>query len=809
MTPPMTPPRRPRRFRRPALAASLAALVAALLPAAAQAADDPRIGLAPGYLPWSEASSNIELLDNNPRVAPFDGAPGGSSINSDLAFTGDHAIVGNYLGFQVYDVSDPADPTLSGSFVCPGGQGDVSVFGDLLFFSVEQTSARVDCGSQGVTGSVSPERFRGVRIFDISDLAAPVQVGGVQTCRGSHTHTVVTDPDDPDNVYLYNSGTAGVRSGDELAGCESVNPNTTTGPVTTGNPAQWRIDVIKVPLAAPEDAAIVSQPRIFTDPATGAFNGLQNTLPGTPHPSGTNYSPLPNTNTCHDITAYPELGLAAGACQGNGILLDITDPVNPERIDAVSDPNFAYWHSATINNDGTKVIFTDEWGGGSGARCRESDRPEWGADAIFDIVDGKMAFRSYYKLPAPQTAQENCVAHNGSLVPVPGRDIMVQAWYQGGLSVIDFTDSANPVELAFYDRGPVNTPNPTGLNLAGYWSTYWYNGHVFGSEIGRGFDALAFTPSDLLSANEIAAAGESVVEEFNAQHQTPLRWAPSFNVAGSYLDQAARSGALAGETLTAVIESFGTARELSAQGASSAPLVRHHLDAARRLLGDNVEQVRARRAITELRDSLPCDAGCKLPTKVGAAHSPEPSSFGQASTTTVTVDRVGTEGALPTGSVVVTDKAGKQLGKATLARGTAAVGLPADLPVGTHTLTAAYAGDDTNAASSATFTATVTAATPTGKVASRTKVTVKPKKPRVKQDFSVVVTVKSRGADATGKVVVRVDGTLVKTARLSDGRVVVKVRKNLAVGAHTVSASFGGSDAVRKSRNTVRFRVVR
>jgi hypothetical protein len=580
-----------------------AVLVAALVPAAAYAADDdPRIGLAPGYFPWSEASSNIELLDNTPRVAPFDGAPGNFGfVNSDLAFTGDHAIVGSFNGFQVYDVSDPSDPTLSGSFVCPGGQGDVSVYGDLLFFSVEETRGRIDCGTQGAPGSVNPERFRGVRIFDISDITAPVQVAAVQTCRGSHTHTLVSDPDDAANLYVYNSGTAGVRPAAELAGCEAANTNTTT-PVTTGNPTPWRIDVIKVPLASPQDAAIVSQPRIFTDPVTGAYNGLQNTLPGTRHPSGSNYSPLPNTNTCHDITAYPELGLAAGACQGNGILLDISDPVNPVRLDAVADSNFSYWHSATLNNDGTKVIFTDEWGGGTSARCRETDRPEWGADAIFDIVDGKMEFRSYYKLPVPQTTQENCVAHNASLVPVPGRDILVQAWYQGGLSMIDFSDSANPVEIASYDRGPINTPSATGVNLGGYWSTYWYNGNVFGSEIARGFDSFGLLPSDVMSENEIAAAGEVQVEEFNAQHQTPLTWAPSFNVAGSYYDQAVRSGELDGATLAKVTKHLDKAEQLDGQASPAA--VRAQLANAIKVLDTSGDQDELREALAALRASL-------------------------------------------------------------------------------------------------------------------------------------------------------------------------------------------------------------
>lgn len=563
------------RWRKRALAAAGAFLLGAsvLTATAASAESDPREGLAPGYFDAGVAASNIELLESLPRVAPFDAPPGNFGfVNSDLAFTGDHAIVGNFNGFQVYDVADPEAPTLRGSFVCPGGQGDVSVYGNLLFMSVEETRGRIDCGTQGAPGAVNLERFRGVRIFDISDIDHPVQLPGVQTCRGSHTHTLVTDPDDPANIYIYNSGTSNVRSAAELAGCENVSSNTQT-PITTGNPTQWRIDVIKVPLAAPQTASIVSQPRIFSDPATGAYNGLQNTLSGTLHPSGIPYGPVPNTNTCHDITAYPEIGLAAGACQGNGILLDITDPANPVRLDAVSDPNFSYWHSATFNNDGTKVIFTDEWGGGTSARCRDTDAPEWGADALFDIVDGKLEFRSYYKLPAVQTSQENCVAHNGSIVPVPGRDILVQAWYQGGVSVIDFTDTANPVEIAYLDRGPIDEPNPTGLNLGGYWSTYWYNGNVLGSEIARGFETLGLTPSAMMSANEIAAAGEIQLSQFNAQLQTRLEHAPSFAVVRSYVDQAERGGTLTGKALTQVRKHIDEAEVVAGDGSAARAVV--------------------------------------------------------------------------------------------------------------------------------------------------------------------------------------------------------------------------------------------
>lgn len=599
--------------RRTIASLGVGVLVSALVPASALAdlpdPDDPRVGLTPGYFPWTEVSSNVDHIDNDPRAGSFNTPPIGftgiATANSDLAFTGDHAIVGSFNGFQVYDISDPENPVLSTSFVCPGGQGDPSVYGDLLFISVEEPRGRIDCGTQGFpTGTtVSADRFRGVRIFDISDIDDPVQLPGVQTCRGSHTHTVVTDPDDPDNVYIYNSGTSTVRPAAELAGCE--NAALTQDPVTTGNPTQWRIDVIKVPLAAPETASIVSQPRIFTDPVTGAFNGLQNTLPcaqqpvGCRHPSGSAYGPLPNTNTCHDMTAYPEFGIAAGACQGNGILLDITDPASPVRLDAVSDPNYSYWHSATLNNDGTTAMFTDEWGGGTSARCRDTDQLEWGADSFYEISNGEMAFASYFKMPAVQTTQENCVAHNSSLVPVPGRDILVQAWYQGGLSLVDFTDAANPVEIGYFDRGPITVPeNENGLNLGGLWATYWYNGNVYGTEIARGFDTFALLESDMLSENELGAAKEYQVGEFNAQHQTEITWAPSFNVAGSYYDQAVRAGSLDEMTEIKVGRQLEKAERLAARGETASAI--DQLDKAIRLLDES--DLRA--ALVALRGSL-------------------------------------------------------------------------------------------------------------------------------------------------------------------------------------------------------------
>jgi hypothetical protein len=273
----------------------------------------------------------------------------------------------------------------------------------------------------------------------------------------------------------------------------------------------------------------------------GLNNGGTHGKPGSEKPA--------DTNQCHDITVYSAIGLAAGACSGNGILLDIKDPVNPKRVDAVNDPNYSYWHSASFSNDGSKVLFTDEWGGGLGARCRANDPNKWGADAIFALKDGKLTFQNYYKLPAAQGDSENCVAHNGSLIPVPGRDIEVQAWYQGGISVVDFTDAAHPFEIAYFDRGPID---PKMLVLGGDWSAYWYNGNIYGSEIARGLDVFELTPTKFLSQNEIDAAKSVKVAELNVQNQQKIVWPSNLLVAKAYLDQLSRSQALPADKITAL-----------------------------------------------------------------------------------------------------------------------------------------------------------------------------------------------------------------------------------------------------------------
>src|SRR6266481_3303897 len=572
-------------------------------------ANDPRAKLTPGLYDAGEASMGIKHLTlvkkpgafqlgasdpDDPKVQKMLGQLGMSKAskmpkpiqlviaqlafgNSDFAFQGNHLFQGNFYGLSIYDISNPANTTLLTSLVCPGGQGDLSVYKNLLFMSVEMPNGRLDCGVEGFPAEPPPpageekkkkdrvpaaqkDRFRGVRIFDISNIKNPKQVAAVQTCRGSHTHTLVVDPNDKDNVYIYVSGTSFVRQPEELAGCSGEKPD------KDPNTALFRIDVIKVPVAAPQDAKIVSTPRLFIDPRTGAMNGLNNG--GTHGKKGVMEKPA-DTDQCHDITVYTAIGLAAGACSGNGILLDIKDPVHPKRLDAVNDPNYSYWHSASFSNDGTKVIFTDEWGGGLGARCRPNDPNKWGADAIFRLKDDKLTFANYYKLPAAQGDSENCVAHNGSLVRVPGRDIEVQAWYQGGVSVMDFTDPAQPFEIAYFDRGPID---PKMLVLGGDWSAYWYNGHIYASEIARGLDIFELTPTKFLTQNEIDAAKAVRLLQFNVQNQEKIVWPRNLTTAKAYVDQLERSQALPVDQITNVRQAIQVAESSKMNKSSLAKL---------------------------------------------------------------------------------------------------------------------------------------------------------------------------------------------------------------------------------------------
>ncbi|MFT5277781.1 MAG: hypothetical protein ACI97K_001202 [Glaciecola sp.] len=584
---------------------------------------DKRVGLAAGFRDAGQASLNLKLLSSLPRPNGFFDPENPSNLppikmpdpdkisdersgeddgdaktewaerwpllsfwNTDMAFSGDILVAGNYHGFNIYKMGDDGMPNLASSIVCPGGQGDVSIVGDLLIMSVEQTRGRIDCGLQGISDDVSDERFRGLRIFDISDITLPKQVGLVQTCRGSHTHSIVSADDK--HIVVYNSGTAGVRDEEELEGCIGDIPG-------DNRTALFRIDVVEIPVKNPAEARITSSPAVFADDE-GRLSGLWR---GGDHGDGTQRTSV--TDQCHDITIFPSLNLAAGACSGNGILLDISNPLKPKRIDEVSDPGFAYWHSATFNNDGTKVLFTDEWGGGTQPRCRASDPKTWGANAFYEVKEGKLTFQSYYKIDAPQSEQENCVAHNGSIVPVPGRDIFVQAWYQGGLSVIDFTDTANPFEIAYFDRGPVHDER---MVVGGYWSTYWYNGKIYGTEILRGLDIMELEASEFLSDNELAAAKiADMGNTFNPQQQFPVTWPAEPVVALAYLDQLERDGGLDKGTLHKTRNMLTEAQQLITSGEADRKFAKAMKKLASKLKSNSKDET-AKKRVMALSETL-------------------------------------------------------------------------------------------------------------------------------------------------------------------------------------------------------------
>jgi len=611
---------------------------------------DPRIGLRAGLQTAGEAAWNVTRVASVAPPEKFVGA-----TNSDLAFTGKYAIQGSYNGWQIWDISTPAKPTLVTAYYCPASQSDVSVYKNLLFVSGEGLEGRLDCGDKPDQSQVSTTRLRGLRIFDISDIRNPKNVGNVQTCRGSHTHTVLADAKDTENVYVYISGSSGVRPAAELAGCSGAQPE------QDSTSALFRIEVIKVPLAEPSKAAIVSSPRIFSDlaapprqsqseagkkqieaaraagkmvfeiaaigetivmPDEQTKQGLEQMVKmrgGAGEPTAADTARLrgfveqqlaamgasagnKGPTQCHDITVYPGIGLAGGACEGYGLLLDISDPANPKRVAAVADSNFSYWHSATFNNDGSKVLFTDEWGGGGAPKCRDSDPMQWGANAIFNVgADRKLTFAGYYKMPAPQTAEENCVAHNGSLIPVPGRDIMVQSWYQGGVSIFDWTQAAKPVEIAFHDRGPVDS---TKMEMGGTWSVYWYNGAIVSSEIARGLDVFELVPSPWMSENEIAAAKTVQFDYLNPQMQPKFVWPASFAKARSFVDQLERSKGMSAARLSAVRTSLNAAEKAS--GAARATALRGvatSLAADERRSSDSAKVKMLRDAVTELAPS--------------------------------------------------------------------------------------------------------------------------------------------------------------------------------------------------------------
>jgi len=590
------------RLRTAAVALAATSLLASLAPAAAAQDEPTRRGLAPGVFDAESAmTDNVAHLSTTPRTEQA-----ADRTNSDMAFIDGHVIVGNYGGFNIYDVANPNSPRLVTTVSCPGNQHDVSVEGDLLFLSVQTyNTSFTDCTT---SANANNQPFAGMRVFDISNPARPVQVAAVQTCRGSHTHTYVPDPAG-ESAFLYVSGTSGVRRDAPGAalGCDTA----TSGQPPVDGDARWRIDIVEVPLASPQDAALLDDgPRLFAE--GDRIDGLQQAPPTQYHPSGPDHrtrgawSPAPISDACHDITVYPELGLAAGACEGNGLLIDVTDPRNPTRVAATADGNFAYWHSATFNNDGTKVVFTDEWGGGGQGYCTEAERPEWGANGIYDIVRGDdgsidLEFASYFKIPPDQEWNEICVAHNGNLIPVPGRDIMVQAWYQGGMTVFDFTDSANPVELAWFDRGPIQTDPNGAQQRGGFWSVYWYDGLIYGTDITRGFDVLELSGNEDITEHELGAARTIREDQTNPQTQAHYEHPATFVLVRAYLDQLVRADGIDARTLTQVNRSLDRAEDFATDG-KTRQAVTHLGQTERSLRATEAPDVRA--AIAALVDDL-------------------------------------------------------------------------------------------------------------------------------------------------------------------------------------------------------------
>jgi hypothetical protein len=539
--------------------------------------NDPRNGLKPGLYDAGSALRGMRLVSTTRKPPQLDSIRGLTFVNSDLAFRGNYVYQGNFAGFSIWNVSNPAKPGLVSVVECITSQGDPSIYGNLLFISAEGGGNRNDCAKGGVTNPA--DHMAGVRIYDVADPRKPRLVKNVQTCKGSHTHTLVPHPTDKGVVYVYVSGSQGARPATELAGCKNG-----ADPADESN-SLFRLDVIKVPVARPQDAAVVTGARIFTGLGPAAARAGETRAPrpieGADSAMMARMASAGPRN-CHDVTAYPAMGLLAGACASHGLLVDISNPEKPVRLDAAADTNFSLWHTATFSNDGSKLVFTDEWGGGTSPNCQATHALEMGGNTVLTIGAGrKFKQHAYFKIPSAQTPQENCVSHNGSLVPVPGRDIMVQGWYQGGVDVIDFTDPDKPLELAFFDRGPVDGPPAPGADttdatrrargtIAGSWGAYWYNGHIYSSEMARGLDILELVPTPQLSANEIAAAKLVRMTEFNPQSQPKIVWPAAFPVVRSYLDQLVRGEGLPAARTTAIGRALDAAERQSGAARRSA-----------------------------------------------------------------------------------------------------------------------------------------------------------------------------------------------------------------------------------------------
>jgi hypothetical protein len=555
----------------------LPALVPALVPAQSYPnAADPRNNLKPGRFDAGVAASNMRLVSFSRKPAQFDTVRGLTFINSDVAFGTHYVYQGNFAGFSIWDVSNPSKPVLASVMDCITSQGDPSIVGNLLFISAEGAGNRNDCGKGGVQDP--KDHMQGIRIFDVSNPHAPKLIKNVQTCKGSHTHTVIPSPTNPKIVYLYVSGQQAARAATELAGC-----NNGTDPADPNN-SLYQLDIIKVNVDHPEQAAVIPGARIFTG-LNGTSTCITFCAPSDARRPAAAGAAAPvalytGPRNCHDVTAYPAMHLLAAACSSHAIMVDISNPEKPVRLSTLTDTNnFQGRHTAGFSNDGKKTLWTDEWGGGTGPMCQAGSIMELGGNTIVvaSADNKKLTQHAYFKLPSAQTAQENCVSHNGGLIPVPGRDLYVQGWYQGGIDVMDFTDADHPMEIAYYDRGPIDPAADTSnasarsrYTIGGSWGAYYWNGMIYSSELDRGLDVYELTPSAQLSANEIAAAKLVRLKEYNPQSQPKLVWPAAFPVVRSYLDQLVRNDGLAADRTSAIAAALDAAEKQSGAARAAA-----------------------------------------------------------------------------------------------------------------------------------------------------------------------------------------------------------------------------------------------
>jgi hypothetical protein len=543
---------------------------------------DPRSTLKPGRFDAGIAISNMKQVSFAKKPAVFDSAAGLKFINSDLAFGTHYVYQANFAGFTIWDIADPAKPVMMSATKCITSQGDPTIVEHLLFLSAEGAGNRNDCGDGGVQDP--KDHMAGIRIFDVSNPKAPKFVKNVQTCKGSHTHTLVPHPKDPRTIYLYVSGQQAART--DMPGCKNGND-----PADPTN-SLYQLDIIKVNLDRPEDAHVIPGARIFTglDPAGEC---KQFCVPADPRrqaaranrPQRDPAAPTTPRN-CHDVTAYPAMNLLAASCSTHSIVVDISNPEKPVRLDALMDTNnFQGRHTAAFSNDGKKLIQTEEWGGGTGPMCQASSMKELGGNTVISLdAKKKQTQRAYFKLGSAQAAEENCVAHNGGIIPVPGRDLYVQGWYQGGINIMDFTHPDTAIEIGYFDRGSITPPRGAdvpappvdpnvrggGNAIGGSWGAYYWNGLIISSELDRGMDILELTPSEHLSANEIAAAKLVRFDAYNPQSQPKMTWPPAFVVVRSYLDQLVRGSGLASERTAAISSALDLAEMKSGAARATA-----------------------------------------------------------------------------------------------------------------------------------------------------------------------------------------------------------------------------------------------